>query len=183
MYSLLYPLSSKNRVQFRYVRDGAGSYRCPEGGSVNGAWLTAARYIFTVEPMGAPRMTKSDRWKTDPNHPNPRKRQRPAVTQYFAFQNALLPQANLQRFRIGNRIDVIFYISMPPSWSIKKKNEMRGKPHKQKPDTDNLIKAFCDALTGDDSQIWDKRGRKFWADRGSIEVMLNEFDVDAKEVA
>ncbi len=143
---------------------------------MNDTWLKTSKYTFNVIPIGAPRMTQSDKWKTNPHHPDPRRRQRPAVTQYFAFKDALIPQANLQRFKIGNRIDVIFHIPMPPSWSNKKKEELRGKPCKQKPDTDNLLKSFCDALTDDDSQIWDKRGRKFWADHGYIEVVVNEFD-------
>ena len=105
-------------------------------------------YIFNVEPMGAVRMTQSDRWKRD-------EAQRPEVGRYFAYKQELTLKANLQRYRIGSRISVDFYIPMPKSWSKKERDKMRGKPCKAKPDTDNLIKAFKDALTTDDARIWD----------------------------
>lgn len=59
---------------------------------------------------------------------------------------------------------------MPNSWSEKKKAQFDGKPHQQKPDWDNLAKAFCDALCADDSYIYDVRAQKYWARTGSIEV-------------
>ncbi len=44
-------------------------------------------FLFDVIPMGAPRMTQSDRWKTNPNHVDPRKRQRTSVTSYFQLMS------------------------------------------------------------------------------------------------
>lgn len=120
---------------------------------------------FDIKPVGKPRMTQRDRW-------NPSE----AAKRYFLFKEHLNLLANTARFKIGNRIDVLFFIEMPKSWSKKKRAEMEGQPHKQKPDTDNLIKAFCDALTNDDSVIWDKRGRKFWAEKPRIIVGGNYFD-------
>lgn len=49
---------------------------------------------------------------------------------------------------------------------------MRGTPHEQKPDKDNLLKALLDALYGDDSHVWHDDGHlKFWGDEGSITVI------------
>ena len=45
--------------------------------------------VFDIVPFPAPRMTKSDKWKTNPNHPDPLKRQRVPVTKYFAFKNKI----------------------------------------------------------------------------------------------
>ena len=47
---------------------------------------------------------------------------------------------------------------------------MTGKPHQSKPDIDNLIKAFLDALLDDDAHVWDIRATKVWGTDGSIEV-------------
>lgn len=121
-------------------------------------------YTFDVTPIGKPRMTQSDRWKN-----------RKCVTQYWHFKDKIKLEASKQKYKIGDVIDVVFYLPMSKSWSEKKKREMIGKPHQLKPDTDNMIKAFCDALTDDDSKIFDKRGRKFWSDRGYIMVVRNEF--------
>ena len=47
---------------------------------------------------------------------------------------------------------------------------MKGKPHQQKPDFDNLIKALSDAIHKEDSGIWDCRVTKVWAEEGAIEI-------------
>lgn len=121
-------------------------------------------YTFNVDPIGKPRMTQRDKWK-----------HRPVVDAYYSFKDIINTEARKHRFQIGNRIDVIFYLPMPQSWSKKKRDQFRGTPCANKPDTDNLLKAFCDALTDDDSKVWDMRGRKFWADEGHIKVIVNDF--------
>ena len=64
----------------------------------------------------------------------------------------------------------IFTLPMPKSWSKKKRENMRGRPHRQKPDVDNLCKALLDALYTDDCVVWDIAIRKIWGDEGSIEI-------------
>jgi Holliday junction resolvase RusA-like endonuclease len=59
---------------------------------------------------------------------------------------------------------------MPKSWSKAKKDEMRGGPHQQTPDKDNLEKAILDSLYENDSHVWDGWVTKLWADEGAIEV-------------
>jgi Holliday junction resolvase RusA-like endonuclease len=125
-------------------------------------------YLFDVIPFGAVRMTQSDRWKTNPNHLDPNKRQRKAVTQYFNFKNILVLQANLMRFELGKCFDGVFLIPMPDSWSAKKKERMNGMPCEVKPDTDNITKAIKDALRKNDSDIWYEKAEKRWAYKGSI---------------
>jgi len=107
-----------------------------------------------VPPMGAVRMTKSDTWKTDPNHPNPLKRQRDCVRRYFEFKRRILEASNNSGFILDNSIYVIFYLPMPKSWSEKKKKQYLGKPHKSRPDLDNLIKAVMDSLRKEDGDIY-----------------------------
>lgn len=130
--------------------------------------MTRSFYIIDVIPMGAPRMTQSDRWKTDPNHPNPKKRQRDVVTRYFNFKNLISLQCNVLGFIMPNCIDVLFLIPMPKSWSKKKKEKLNGMPHKSKPDTDNIVKGLMDALKKEDSDVWKIKSEKRWAYKGSI---------------
>ncbi len=59
---------------------------------------------------------------------------------------------------------------MPNSWSEKVKLNMDGKPHQQRPDVDNYLKSFMDALCIDDSYVYDVHAKKFWAREGSIEL-------------
>ena len=125
-------------------------------------------YFFDVIPMGAPRMTKSDKWKTNPNHEDPNKRQRVAVTNYFAFKNTLLWQAKEMSFELGQILDAVYLIPMPNSWSAKKKERMVGLPCEVKPDTDNITKGVKDTFRKNDSDIWYEKAEKRWAYFGSI---------------
>ena len=125
-------------------------------------------YLFDIIPIGAPRMTQSDRWKTNPNHPDPKKRPRKRVTQYFAFKTLLQLQSKELNFELGNALDAVYLIPMPNSWSNKKKERMNGMPCEVKPDTDNITKAIKDTLRKNDSDIWYEKAEKRWAYNGSI---------------
>ncbi len=70
---------------------------------------------------------------------------------------------------------MVFYMPMPKSWSKKKKAEMVGRCHQQRPDLSNLVKAAEDAARygkkKGDQTIWHYGGlMKVWAEEGSIEV-------------
>jgi Holliday junction resolvase RusA-like endonuclease len=112
--------------------------------------------IYPITPQPKVRMTRSDKW-----------RKRPAVVRYFEYCNRLrelgatLPEC-------GSKIT--FFLPMPQSWSKKKREAMNGKPHQQKPDLDNLIKALCDAIHKEDQHIWQYEACKLWGVEGSIEV-------------
>lgn len=109
-----------------------------------------------ITPVPKPRMTQSDKWK-----------KRPAVLRYRDYKDHLnlLVKGSLEA-----TFDVVFYVPMPTSWSETKKRDMEGKPHQQKPDIDNYLKAFMDALCEDDSYVYDVRARKYWAREGRIEL-------------
>jgi len=106
--------------------------------------------------MGKPRQTQSDKW-----------RQRDVVMRYRAFADDMRGQV---RGHLEPKLALAFYIPMPKSWSEKKRTEMLGRPHQQKPDIDNLIKSVLDVLCTDDSYIHDVHARKFWATDGAIEI-------------
>ena len=129
---------------------------------------TRAFYLFDVVPMGAVRMSQSDRWKTNPNHLDSNKRQRKAVTEYFNFKDAIRNQAKAMQFELKTQIECVFMIPMPNSWSGKKKEKMNALPCKVKPDIDNIVKGLMDALKDSDSDVWSIKAEKRWAFKGSI---------------
>ncbi|ATM78802.1 hypothetical protein CRN79_24540 [Serratia fonticola] len=111
---------------------------------------------YAIVPFPKPRMTQRDRWA-----------KRPTVLRYFAFCDEIrhnrisLPESGYH---------VTFVLPMPPSWSKKKRAEMAGKPHQQKPDADNLLKALMDAIYNEDCSVWDVRVTKRWGDTGAITI-------------
>lgn len=127
-----------------------------------------------VLPMGAVRMTKSDTWKTDPNHPNILKRQRDVVRRYFEYKNKVTSSCNNVGYSMGETLNVVFYLPMPKSWSEKKKRNLQFTPHKSKPDLDNLIKALMDSLKKQDSDVYQITAEKRYDYEGSI-VIKNIF--------
>lgn len=125
-------------------------------------------YLFDVIPMGAVRMSSSDRWRTNPNHPDIMKRQREIVTKYFNYKDTLVKQGLELKFKLEKTLDIVFIIPMPDSWSGKKKEMMNAKSCEVKPDCDNLTKAVCDAFKKNDSDIWIQRAEKRWGYLGCI---------------
>lgn len=112
------------------------------------------RYYIT--PCPAPRQVRSDTWNA-----------RPSVLKYRAFRD----EVRAQRVEFVSGDCVTFWIPMPRSWSRRKRAEMLGAPHKQKPDLDNLLKALLDAIYDDDSAIWKiGKNQKFWANVGRIDI-------------
>lgn len=123
-------------------------------------------YLFNIEPMGKPRMTRQDKWLNPP---------RKCVADYWLYKDLLNLEARKQNYQIGDLLDIVFYIPMPLTWSKRKRAEMAGSPHKQTPDTDNLLKGFMDSLAIQDKTIWYIHARKFWAEKGSIFVKIPDF--------
>lgn len=121
------------------------------------------RIEFNIKPCPKPRMTRADRWK-----------KRPIVLKYWDFCNELERQAIKLEYIPGDRVSLIFYIPMAKSWSKKKRELMLGKPHKAKPDIDNLAKAFLDALLTEDSYVYSLSAEKYWSNEPSIVVLTDE---------
>lgn len=124
------------------------------------------RKVFLVDPVHAPRQTRKDAW--DP---------RPCVLKYRAFRDEINEQ--LGDFRLPDaNFWIRFLIPVFPSYSPKKKKALIGTHHKNKPDRDNLEKAFIDAifrdLPEDDKIIADGRTTKIWVAEGEgrIEVFF-----------
>ena len=123
-------------------------------------------YLIDIMPVPKPRMTQRDRWK-----------QRPIVMKYHAFCDELrmllpLPMRQPILSQKIHKISITFFLPMPNSWSKKKQQEMCMKPHQQKPDIDNLLKSWMDALYRNDQVIWSVKMEKRWFTKGAIEVRL-----------
>ena len=117
--------------------------------------------LLPITPVPKPRMTVSDRWK-----------KRPIVLKYRKYCDALRAETEKQNFQITNPLSLVFVIPMPKSWSKKKKKFMDGKPHASRPDLDNLIKAFQDALAEEDSHIHTYgKMHKMWGYEGKIIII------------
>ena len=113
--------------------------------------------IYRIVPVSKPRQTRSDKWK-----------KRPCVMRYRAFADECRA-ANMKIPEAG--ASITFYIPMPKSWSEKKKIDMNGAPHQQRPDLDNLIKSVMDAVYAEDSVVWHYRElKKLWAYKGAIQI-------------
>jgi Holliday junction resolvase RusA-like endonuclease len=69
------------------------------------------------------------------------------------------------------KIFVTFTMPMPKSWSKKKKRELLGTPHLDRPDASNLLKFYEDCfnkvLWCDDSILWSISIIKIWGEEGS----------------
>ena len=114
--------------------------------------------VLDVVPVPAPRMTQRDRW--DP---------RPCVKRYYDFKNEVALKARRHDIKLSESGNVIiFFMPMAKSWSKKKKERMAYTPHQQRPDLDNLTKAFWDALEVEDKHIWTATQAKIWAPTGGI---------------
>ena len=113
--------------------------------------------VYGIQVPPKPRQTRSDKWK-----------KRPCVERYRSFCDRLrllgatVPDSNGW---------AIFVMGMPSSWSKKKKDLMRHKPHQQKADLDNMAKSLFDALYKEDSHIWDGRFSKVWGDAGKLIII------------
>jgi len=110
-----------------------------------------------ITPVPKPRMTVADKWK-----------HRAIVDRYFAFKDELVALCKISKFKLEDSYKVEFLIEMPKSWNETKKKRLEGKPHKQRPDLDNLLKALNDCLRKEDQGVWYTEASKIWWREGRI---------------
>ena len=106
---------------------------------------------LNVKPFPKPRLTHQGRFSKK-------------AKEYYAWKDLTKKEAEKNDYSIGHTLSIVFFIEMPASWSKKKKAQMDHCPHQSRPDLDNLIKAFKDALAEEDSFIWRYASmKKIWA--------------------
>lgn len=109
---------------------------------------------YPICPVAKPRMTRADKFS-----------KRPATTKYWNF----VDQCKLEKVVLPCfGAHVTFILPMPASWSQKKKAQMNGKPHMQRPDLSNMLKAIEDAIYQEDSVIYSIKIEKRWGMIGKI---------------
>lgn len=118
------------------------------------ALVDAGYSRIPVTPVAAPRMVRSDRW-----------RGRTPVLKYFEYKDHLRSSFTGE---LAETFEVIFVLPMPESWPKKQRRQMIWTPHRQRPDTDNLLKAFKDALCEKDERVYHDTSWKFWGNEGCI---------------
>lgn len=116
-------------------------------------------YRLSMFPFPKPRMTRKSSIFSKP------------AKKYWVFKDALRLAAYGEFLEdLGDILRAEFKVRMPKSWSEKKKAEFEGKPHMQRPDLSNFLKALEDCLYFEDSIIHEIRIRKTWSGCGGIEV-------------
>jgi len=118
-----------------------------------------------IKPIGKPRMTQRDKWLKPP---------RKCVADYWNYKDKVQEFIKEHNLNFSKGIlGIYFVIEMPKSWSDKKKARMVNTPHQQRPDLDNMIKAFKDAALKEDSHIWKYSPAPFkvWGYRNEIVIL------------
>lgn len=117
-------------------------------------------FIVPIQPMGKPRMTQQDKW-----------RKRPCVFRYWEYA-AAMREACKGINQNPNSVEIIVYLAIPSSHSKKAKAALVGKPHRQKPDVDNIWKGCTDPLWEKDEVISFGSCRKFWDDGAGARIEI-----------
>lgn len=122
-------------------------------------------YEILIDPCPAPRMTRSDKWR---GLRGSKLARRPIVQRYFTYRDTI-QKAVGDMPTVPCEIVFRFVFRMPDSWSSKKCGEMLGKPHRQRPDVDNLVKAVLDSLFAEDGSVAKITASKVWGNYGSVQ--------------
>ena len=124
--------------------------------------MNVKRFIIEAEPMGAPRMTQSDKWK-----------KRPCVMRYRDWKDKAREAAgDLPPSESILCLNWLAVFSPPASWSKKKRAAAMGTLHRAKPDIDNICKAVLDSLFDEDKHIAACGVKKVWGEIERLEVEI-----------
>ena len=135
--------------------------KAPEWDTIElpGGETIEVKHRFEINPCPAPRMTKRDKWLM------PR---RACVQRYFDWREAFTHLCKINGYTLQETLRVLFIVPLPKYLSKAKKQARLGQSHKQRPDTDNLMKSVKDSFDADDGFVWDERGVKIWGEKGEI---------------
>lgn len=131
--------------------------------------------ILQITPQTQVRSTQGDkiffRIPEDKLRPEGLKRKK-RLLKYNQYKSDLFDVAQEANFSIPEgHFHVIFYIPIAKTVRKKRRLELHLRPHRSRPDWDNLAKGFCDALLKRDESIHDIHVQKVWIDGpGHIEI-------------
>ena len=145
-------------------------------------------FIIEGDPVAKPRQTQRDRW-----------RKRPCVVKYRKWADIARESFYKSYISLGARtvrtskqlretpiraehllkidpvrVIITAFFAFPKTYPKKKREGLKGKPHRLKPDGDNVLKAVSDALFKQDQRIAYMAVDKKWDDGYGprIEVLL-----------
>lgn len=121
---------------------------------------------YDIAPMGKPRETQSDKWN-----------KRPVVLRFRAFRDFIRLKTTIDVPKHG--LWIVFNMEIPKS---RRKEGLAGKPHDQKPDLDNCVKALKDSLWDEDRDVWDYHVTKYWSEKPSIEIWVSDDVIEQEGV-
>lgn len=133
---------------------------------MNKAPCNSKRFVVHGKPIGAPRMTRRDRWKG-----------RPVVRRYLAWRDLCrLVAGQIPEAPRVLELNWIAYFEPSKSLSKEKRAKLMGTIHRNKPDRDNIDKAILDSLYEEDSAIGSGTITKRWGEpeRVEIEIVFEE---------
>jgi Holliday junction resolvase RusA-like endonuclease len=114
-----------------------------------------------ITPRPAPRLTQNMLWTE-------------LALNYKAYKQEVQWLCKKHDYKLTGIVKVMFIMPMPEYWSKKKRLAMNGTKHEQKPDTDNLFKAFTDSFGKNDSHVHEIHACKRWGERGQIILFTGE---------
>ena len=116
-------------------------------------------------PVGKPRMTRRDKFV-----------KRPAIVKYRIFADALRDCMKDVDLSDVWCMTCKCWLPFPPSYSFKKREKLKGKIHRVKPDASNILKGIEDSLVEHDECIAGVLLWKYWDDGYGprIEITVNE---------
>ena len=146
------------------------------------------KVVFQITPLTHVRATQGDRVffriPRDQLRPPGLKRLK-RLERYNEYKISLSALAKAQHFRPPEQGGhLVFYIPVSKSWRKHKKESMHLMLHQEKPDWDNLAKAFFDSLMSEDKHIADIRVTKKWVNQesGWIEFIVDQPVHQSKDV-
>lgn len=110
----------------------------------------------------------------------------PSETVSFERQVGMIAAQHFPKHMAGPiRLRVFATFKPAKSWSKKKTAEHMNRPHMQKPDLDNVVKAISDGLNriayADDAQIVAVEAEKYWGPDEKTVVMIEPVEWSDKE--
>jgi Holliday junction resolvase RusA-like endonuclease len=140
------------------------------------------RYVFKITPQTHVRATQGDRILFR----IPEERRSPASTKrvkrlikYNEYKVSVLAEAKRLKFNMPDEgCGIRFFFPMPKTWRKPKREALKNKLHKQRPDLDNTVKAIFDSLFIEDKSIAHiSEASKYWVDseQGWIEFIVRPY--------
>lgn len=144
-------------------------------GTVKSSEKKSVTIILDIEPIGAVRTTQKQMWadKRYKKYMNWKETVRILWTAEL-LKHGYVPET--VKFSVIESIDFIMTVPFGAKLSKKQMEERKSRvdtPHTMKPDIDNMIKAFMDAVMKEDSHVHTiGMTRKTWGLHGHIKVVV-----------